>query len=66
MESAITVKGQAPIPKAIREHLRLKNTAIRMHEELHFAETPCSGFARHYQVKAPGAGGDPRDDRGCC
>jgi AbrB family looped-hinge helix DNA binding protein len=24
MESAITVKGQATIPKAIREHLRLK------------------------------------------
>src|SRR6266851_6270542 len=25
MESAITVKGQATIPKAIREHLRLKS-----------------------------------------
>jgi antitoxin PrlF len=24
MESAITIKGQATIPKAIREHLRLK------------------------------------------
>ena len=24
MESAITVKGQATIPKAVREHLRLK------------------------------------------
>ncbi len=24
MESAVTVKGQATIPKAIREHLRLK------------------------------------------
>jgi len=72
MESTITVKGQATIPKAIREHLRLKpgdRVKFFVHPDGSVVLLPklfCFGIARHDQVPTPTAGDHGGDDRSCC
>lgn len=68
MESAITVKGQATIPKAIREHLALKpgdrvKFFVHPRERGSFAEAFRCCFARHRQVPAQATGEDRGNDK---
>jgi len=57
MESAITVKGQATIPKAIREHLGLKpgdRVKFFVHPDgsvVLLPKLPASALPRHHQSR---------------
>jgi len=67
VESAITVKGQATIPKAIREHLGLKSGPGQVFRASRWqcgppAETLCIVFTGHHQIPASAAGDDRGDD----
>ena len=70
MESAITVKGQATIPKAIREHLALKpgdRVKFFVHPDgsvVLLPETFRCRFARHRQIPAQAAGDNRGNDQG--
>ncbi len=71
MESAITVKGQATIPKAIREHLGLKPGSGQVFRSSRWqrgssAEASCIGFTRHHQIAASAAGDNRGNDAGRC
>ena len=63
MESSITAKGQATIPKAIRDHLRLK-PGDRVKFFVHpdqcgpVAKNSRLGLAGHRQAPAASAGDD--------
>jgi AbrB family looped-hinge helix DNA binding protein len=66
VESAITAKGQATIPKAIREHLGLKpgdRVKFFMHPDA-LAEAARLHLAWHCQAPAE-TGGNGANERGC-
>ena len=66
MESAITIKGQATIPKAIREHLRLKpgdRVKFFVHPDGSVVLLPqLPAPVAWYRQVPPQATGDPRGD----
>jgi AbrB family looped-hinge helix DNA binding protein len=67
MESALTTKGQATIPKAIREHLHLKpgdRVKFFVHPDGSVVLTQTSGgcLARHREIEAPSTSYNYRDE----
>jgi AbrB family looped-hinge helix DNA binding protein len=69
MESSITAKGQATIPKAIRDHLRLKpgdRVKFFVHPDgsvVLLPKTPASALRGHRQASAAAASDNRRDER---